>query len=264
MRVNSSDAGGDDVIRLDAAGTALDVVGRTELMQLVEQRLNGGGRPLVIASSNLDHLHHFGSRSRYVDPAAQAATADWVVTADGMPLVWWARRRLGRPVEQLAGSDLLPSLLTVAETIGAQVGFIGGWPEQHQRLASVLQSRFPRLNVSGYWGPTREELGQPLATSAMVDQLKGAGVDLLVVGLGKPRQELWLSRNIIGTGARVAVAFGAAADFMAGSAIRAPGPLRRRGFEWLYRLVREPRRLWRRYLVEGPQALWLLTRSPSR
>jgi N-acetylglucosaminyldiphosphoundecaprenol N-acetyl-beta-D-mannosaminyltransferase len=250
-----------NIIRLYAAGTALDVIDRSELLQLVEQRLRGSGIPLVIASFNLDHLTHFGPRGRYVDPAAEAAAVDWVVTADGMPLVWWARRRLGRRVEQLAGSDLLPALLELAEAVGARVGFVGGWPHQHERLVRVLQSRFPRLHVSGYWGPTLEELGQPTDSSVLIDQLGRAGVDLLVVGLGKPRQELWLSRNATSTGARVAVAFGAAADFMAGTAIRAPAPFRRLGLEWLYRLGREPRRLWRRYLVEGPRALWQLVRS---
>jgi N-acetylglucosaminyldiphosphoundecaprenol N-acetyl-beta-D-mannosaminyltransferase len=249
------------VIRLEAAGTALDVIDRAELMPLIEQRLSGSGRALIVASSNLDHIHHFGSRSPHADPAYHS-DADWVVTADGMPLVWWARRRLGRNVEHLAGSDLLPDLLRLAEAVGANVGFLGGWPDQHERLAEVLPKRFPKLQVSGYWGPTSEELDEPAASAALLDQLNRAQVHLLIVGFGKPRQELWLSRNVTSTGAVVAVAFGAAADFVAGTAIRAPEPLRRLGLEWLHRLSREPRRLWRRYVVEGPQALWQLLRTP--
>jgi N-acetylglucosaminyldiphosphoundecaprenol N-acetyl-beta-D-mannosaminyltransferase len=241
--------------RLVAAGTALDIVGRLDVLEEVARRLSSTGRPLVLASSNLDHLTHFGVGGSFPDPALATGDADWLVTADGMPLVWWARRRTRGHVNQLAGSDLLPQILEAAETIGASVGFIGGWPEHHDRLTLALSRRFPDLRVAGCWAPSRDDLRQEKLQVDLAREIASQGVQLLVVGLGKPRQEVWLSQFIGETESRVALAFGAASEFLAGSTPRAPEQLRRVGLEWLYRLVREPRRLWRRYLLEGPRAL---------
>src|SRR5439155_17039259 len=117
--------------------------------------------------------------------------------------------------------------------------------------------------VAGYWAPQRSDLADARACSALAVQIRDAGVDLLVVGLGKPRQEVWCARYAAATGAKVCLAFGAAPDFIAGTVPRAPELLRSSGLEWLYRLLLEPRRLSRRYLLQGPRALCrlLLNRS---
>ena len=100
-----------------------------------------------------------------------------------------------------------------------------------------------------------------LTGGVVAAEVAAAGVDVLVVGLGKPRQELWIDRHGAATGARVLLAFGAAADFLAGSVRRAPKFMQDNGIEWLYRLGVEPRRLARRYLVQGPPALLALRRA---
>ena len=96
---------------------------------------------------------------------------------------------------------------------------------------------------------------------ALAGTIRDAHTDLLVVGLGKPRQEEWMQRYAGASGARVLLGFGAAADFLAGKVSRAPGWLRRAGGEWLYRLYKEPRRLFRRYCLEGPPAMWRLRKD---
>ena len=250
--------------RITTGGAKLDLLDRTRLLRIVQERLGAPHRPpLVVASSNLDHLNHFGEGASHPDPATSSPDADWLVTADGMPLVGAARVMTSRSWPQLAGSDLLPHVLAVAETDGATVGFLGGWPEQHEQLRHALAEEFPKLSVRGYWSPSPAELGSPDTAASLAEQVAVAGVDLLVVGLGKPRQELWLREHVTETGARVALAFGAAADFLAGTVDRAPVRWRRFGMEWLYRLLHEPRRLWRRYLVEGPAAMWRLLRWSS-
>jgi N-acetylglucosaminyldiphosphoundecaprenol N-acetyl-beta-D-mannosaminyltransferase len=250
--------------RITTGGARLDLLDRTRLLRIVQERLGAPHRPpLVVASSNLDHLTHFGEGAPNPDPASSSPDADWLVTADGMPLVGAARVMTSRSWPQLAGSDLLPHVLAVAERDGATVGFFGGWPEQHERLRFALAEEFPELHLRGYWSPSPVELRSPERAAELARQVSAAGVDLLVVGLGKPQQELWLREHATSTGARVALAFGAAADFLAGTVDRAPEGWRRFGMEWLYRLLREPRRLWRRYLVEGPAALYRLLRWSS-
>lgn len=93
----------------------------------------------------------------------------------------------------------------------------------------------------------------------LAERVREADVDLLIVGLGKPRQELWIDRYGAASGARVLLAFGAAADFLSGTVKRAPKQFQDLGLEWLYRLGTEPRRLAHRYLVDGPSA-WMTLR----
>jgi N-acetylglucosaminyldiphosphoundecaprenol N-acetyl-beta-D-mannosaminyltransferase len=247
------------VRRLVAGGTSLHLLDQEDLLAILVGRLREPCRPMVLASSNLDHLTHFGRGGRYPDPALDR-DVDWLVTADGRPIVLAARRLTGRAWPQLAGSDLLPTLLDLAEREDVSVGFLGGWPEQHESLRRRLRRDWPRLRVVGYWSPSQDEVGDEARARALAREIAEAKTDLLVVGLGKPRQELWLRQQAVHSEARVAVAFGAAADFLAGTSTRAPQAWRRVGLEWLYRLLREPVRLWRRYLVQGPVALWRLLR----
>jgi exopolysaccharide biosynthesis polyprenyl glycosylphosphotransferase len=251
-------------MRVTLGGAEVDLVHHDEVISTVLGVLQGGAsRPLFVASANLDHLYHFGvdsGREGSFDPGRGGA--DWLVLLDGMPLVWAARRLSGADWELLAGSDLLPDLLRTAARARARVGFLGGSERQHAVLRTALAERFPTVEVAGTWAPPREVVEDPQASAVLTAEVAAAGVDLLVVGLGKPRQEEWLLRHGAATGARVAVGFGAATDFLTGTVERAPERLRRLGLEWLYRLLREPRRLARRYLVQGPSSAWrLLTQS---
>lgn len=249
--------------RVILGGCRISLLSRDDLLQLVRDRLAKEGVPLVVASANLDHIHHFGHGAARSDPAKDG-DVEWLVTADGMPIVWTAGRMTRSRWDQLAGSDLLPELLQTAQDCRARVGFVGGWPKQHQTLAAVLQQTMPDLDVAGFWSPSRRDLDDASRAGELAEDVAAADVDLLVVGLGKPAQELWLSEHLLASGATVALAFGAAADFLAGHARRAPTAWRRYGLEWLYRLLREPRRLWRRYLIQGPVAMWRLLRWSKR
>lgn len=221
--------------------------------------------PLAIASANLDHIYHFaqkGISASTVD--LDGANPRWLVLLDGVPLVKKAASLTGTSWPQLAGSDILPNLIETAESVGARVGFLGGQPEMHALLAPVLTERFPNLLVSGMWAPQRTELNDPAAAARIAETIRDAETDLLVVGLGKPRQERWIQQYATASGASVLLAFGASADFMAGTVQRAPQWMRRYCLEWLYRFGLEPRRLAHRYLVEAPTAMRrLLTGSAA-
>ncbi len=252
-------------MRVTLGGADVDLVRRDDVLDQVLRRLSGHrpDRPLCIVSANLDHLYHFGidsGREGAFDPGRGGA--DWLVLLDGIPLVWTARRLTRVHWEQLAGSDLLPDLLATAVRARARVGFLGGSSAMQRALNAVLADRFPHLEVAGAWAPTRAEVDDPATSAALAAEIREAGVDLLVLGLGKPRQEEWLLRHGAETGAKVAVAFGAASDFLAGTVDRAPERWRRAGLEWFFRLLREPQRLARRYIIQGPSSLYrLLTQS---
>jgi N-acetylglucosaminyldiphosphoundecaprenol N-acetyl-beta-D-mannosaminyltransferase len=235
-------------------GTRVNVWDREDVLHTISERLGcQPDRPLFVASANLDHIAHFGPGgcSRHLvdfdEPAVQ-----WLVLLDGVPLVWRSRRLVERPVEQLAGSDLLEDVLRVAAEASSRVGVLGGSPATHEALRQVLAQTLPQLDLVGCWAPSREQLSSAEDCRDLADAVAAADIDLLVVALGKPRQEHFLAEHGVRTGARVAVAFGAAIDFLVGEVQRAPTQVRHAGLEWLWRLVQEPRRLARRYLVAGP------------
>jgi exopolysaccharide biosynthesis WecB/TagA/CpsF family protein len=247
--------------RVVLGGTTVDLWRDDDVFAAIRDRLaTRQGPPLAISSANLDHIHHFGPRgTSRADLDPTGASPRWAVLLDGAPLVRKAERLTAVTWPRLAGSDLLAPLLADAEALGAPVGFLGGMPAMHERLAAVLATSHPGLKVAGMWAPERAELDDPDGARALARTVRAAGVHLLVVGLGKPRQERWIQRHATESGARVLLAFGASADFLAGMVNRAPEWVQRASVEWLYRLVKEPRRLARRYCLQGPPAMWRLT-----
>ncbi|HEY0126771.1 MAG TPA: WecB/TagA/CpsF family glycosyltransferase [Blastococcus sp.] len=250
---------------MSLAGVRVDVMQKDDVLGVVAEHLEGADdRPLYVASANLDHIAHFGhaGASRdlvdYDDEGCR-----WLVLLDGVPLVWRSRRLLAEPVEQLAGSDLLGDCIHVAGRTGSRVGVLGGTAETHLALQQVLDRVAPELEVAGCWAPDRGELTDGARARALAQQIAAARVDLLVVALGKPRQEAFLAQHGAATGARVGLAFGAAIDFLAGRVSRAPEAVRHAGLEWLWRLAQEPGRLSHRYLVEGPPNVVALLRDAS-
>lgn len=229
--------------------------------------------PLAVVSANLDHIKHFGNGGRYADIIAADVTPpggaslgqkiEWLTLLDGAPLVAQAQRLTGRRWPRLAGSDLIGPILDSAMESGAVVGFLGGKPQTQKLLKMVLPTKWPNLRVAGWWAPDRPELTDERASREIAAKIAAANVDLLIVGLGKPLQELWIAEYGALTGAKTLLAFGAVVDFLAGRVARAPAWISRRGMEWAWRLFLEPRRLARRYLVDGPPAYLRVRRQSS-
>jgi exopolysaccharide biosynthesis WecB/TagA/CpsF family protein len=242
--------------RVRLGGCLVDLVCLDMVRRVLDDHL---GRPpgtgtLNVASANLDHITHFGGcpEGDELDPGRMG---DWLVLLDGFPLVRAARRLTGTDYPCLAGSDLLPELFTLAEVRERSVAVLGGRQEIVEPLGAAIHRRWPSLRVVGHLTPSRAELLDPASSRRIQTDLAALSPDLLVVALGKPLQELWMREYARGTGARVVVAFGAAIDFIAGTVPRAPKRMQRLGLEWCFRLLREPRRMAYRYLVQGPAAL---------
>jgi len=234
----------------------VDLVEEHDARRILDGHL---GRPagtgtLLVASANLDHITYFSRTSEGAGLPGPSAD-DWLVLLDGGPLVWAAKRLTGKAYPRLAGADLLPAILTMAEARGSSAAILGGAPDLKDPLTAVMRNRWPGLSVVAHLTPPRRDLLDDSASRLIQAELASLRPDLLVVCLGKPLQESWMAQYAPGTGARVAMAFGAAIDFVAGSRRRAPRWMRDHSVEWLYRLALEPRRMSRRYLVSGPCAL---------
>jgi N-acetylglucosaminyldiphosphoundecaprenol N-acetyl-beta-D-mannosaminyltransferase len=186
-----------------------------------------------------------------------------MVTPDGMPLVWLAHLDGRRHVERVYGPDLMLACCEQSIRSGTRHFFFGGAPGIAARLAARLSARFPGLVVAGtccppFRQPTAEEDAQIVAT------IDAARPDIVWVGLSTPKQERWMADHVGRVDAPVLVGVGAAFDFHAGVKRQAPRWMQRSGTEWVFRLATEPRRLWRRYLVNNPSFVWRVAQSRMR
>jgi N-acetylglucosaminyldiphosphoundecaprenol N-acetyl-beta-D-mannosaminyltransferase len=190
------------------------------------------------------------------DPSFRAlVNAADLVTPDGMPLVWMLRK-LGYPHQKrVYGSELTSRVCAEAARRGVPVGFYGGHPEALEALVRNLSARFPGLRVVYAYSPPFRPL-TPEEDERVTEEINASGARILFVGLGCPKQEWWMAEHK-GRVRAVMLGVGAAFDFHAGRVRQAPVWMQRAGLEWLFRLVQEPRRLWRRYLKHNPRFLLL-------
>jgi exopolysaccharide biosynthesis WecB/TagA/CpsF family protein len=252
--------------RMFVGNIPVDLVDREYALSLILHSL-AASDPLAVVSANLDHIHHFADDESWIHrpPAVSvqppARGMRWLTLLDGVPLVRSANVLTGRRWPKLAGSDLINPILESGAVLGVRVGFLGGAAETHRQLRKLLGERLPAICIAGTWAPTRSELTDATASERIAADIRDADVDMLVVGLSKPLQEEWIARFGPDTGARLLLAFGAAIDFLADRARRAPTCVADAGGEWAWRLMLEPRRLGRRYLIHGPPALLRLKRT---
>lgn len=204
------------------------------------------------------NAHMVAEASR--DPALQTVVdeAD-VASPDGMPVVYSMRLLHGRRQERVAGNDLLPAVIARAESEGQSVFFYGSTEAVLKGIEERLEADHPKLVIAGTYTPPFRDLTDAEMSSA-ADAVNASGANIVFVSLGCPRQERWMAA-MRGRIDAVMLGVGGAFPLFAGMDSRAPRWLRDLSLEWSYRLAREPRRLWRRYLVTNSIFLWLLLRE---
>lgn len=181
----------------------------------------------------------------------QAINGAGMATPDGMPLVWLGKLQSSHPVNRVYGPDLMLALCELSAQKGYTQYFYGGAEGVSEKLSQTLSRRYPALKVVGAYSPPFRPLTDA-EDQQIIHQINQANPDIIWVGLGTPKQDLWMAshRNLLD--AAVIIAVGAAFDFHTGRIPQAPSWMQQVGLEWLYRLVQEPKRLWYRYLVYNP------------
>jgi N-acetylglucosaminyldiphosphoundecaprenol N-acetyl-beta-D-mannosaminyltransferase len=194
--------------------------------------------------------------SAHDDPTTmQAVLEATLAVPDGQPLVW-ALRLLGHArATRVYGPDLMAHYCAHAARTGTPIYLYGGRSEQAlELLTKRLRERFPGLRIVGGWSPPFRLLSAE-EQAHVVERIDSSGAKVVWVGTGQPKQELWMQEMRPRLAAPLLVGVGAAFDFHAGIVSQAPGWMQHNGLEWLYRLTREPKRLWRRYLTQNPRFL---------
>jgi N-acetylglucosaminyldiphosphoundecaprenol N-acetyl-beta-D-mannosaminyltransferase len=216
-------------------------------MQLIK-----AGKRGYICTVNVAILMMMQSNERLRQFARKAA----LIVADGQPIIW-VSRCLSRPLpERVTGIDLIGALASRMEQEGLGIYLLGATPEIIAAAAANLRARYPNLKIQfsdGYFSLTQ--------ATDRVEAIRESGAHLLLVGMGVPRQEVFLEENWSELGVNLAIGVGGSFDVLAGLRRRAPFWVQEMGLEWLYRLFQEPRRLWKRYLVTNSQFIYALLRA---
>lgn len=189
--------------------------------------------------------------SQYDAQLRNIHNAAGLVTPDGVPLVWLMRSQGHRNIGQVYGPDLMLEVIRSSIEPGYKHFFYGTTDNTLRRLQERLERRYTGIQIAGSHAPPFRPLTQS-EDEEIVAKINSSGADVVWVGLSTPKQERWMAEHVGRIEAPIAIGVGAAFDFHAGLKRQAPSIIRYSGFEWLFRLATEPRRLWRRYLNVVP------------
>jgi len=245
--------------RVRVGGVDIDDLTLAEALDVISELVDAGQGGTVF-TPNVDHIVRVEDDARLSTAYASVS----VSLVDGAP-VRWASGLLGAPLrEKVSGSDLILPLMKRSAERRFRVYLLGGEPGVADRAAERLRAATPGLHIVAT-DSSRIEIGRgPPAHDEVIARVNAARAQLVLVALGCPKQEIFIHEVAPAVRPAVLLGVGAALDFWAGTATRAPAWMSAAGAEWLYRLAHEPRRLWRRYLVRDPRFLLIVLRELLR
>jgi len=199
-----------------------------------------------VVTPNLDHAVMLRTNPDFREAYVGASLS----VADGMPLVW-ASKMFGNPLPgRVPGSDLVPDVF-VSSPAGTTVFLLGASEESSKVAAQAITERYPQLRVVGRLSPPMGFEHSADWSGQIVDQIEASAADLVIVGLGAPKQELWVARHASRLPGTTVLCAGATIDFLSGTVQRAPVWAQRTGLEWFHRMVSDPKRLIKRYTKDA-------------
>jgi N-acetylglucosaminyldiphosphoundecaprenol N-acetyl-beta-D-mannosaminyltransferase len=234
------------------AGIPISMTTYDDLIEVIANRPDD--RATVVVVCNV----HSVMSARRSPPLAAALSSAEVATPDGVPIVWGLRLTAHRDQDRVYGPELLRRAFATGDGWGHYL--YGSDPQTLATLRDRLAAEYPSARVVGsssppFRTPTDEEL------AADISAIRASGADIVWVGLGMPKQELWMHQVRDQLPGVTLIGVGAAFDFVAGTKRQAPSWMQRVGLEWLFRLLQEPRRLWRRYVINNPVFVLVLARQ---
>jgi N-acetylglucosaminyldiphosphoundecaprenol N-acetyl-beta-D-mannosaminyltransferase len=242
--------------RVSLLGVEIDSYPLDVFMQKLEEQMRRGKGAYVV-TPNVDHIVRLKTDGEFREVYRRAS----FVVPDGMPLLW-ASRWLGKSLpERITGADLFPRLSARAAATGRSIFLLGATPSVCNRVIAKLRRENPNLKITGQYSPPlgfekcQDELKK------IVQVLKQSKPDVVFAALGTPKQEKLIYHLRTRVPVRLFIGVGAAFDFYSGEKKRAPGWLQKAGLEWAFRLLNEPGRLWKRYLVDDPRFFWWVAKE---
>lgn len=244
-------------------GVEIDVLNRHQAVQacmdIIAEKMQSCR---YVVTPNVDHALTLQKNAAF--RAAYKGAA--LVLADGNPIVW-ASKLLGKPLpETVTGSDLVPAVMRAYASAGTtlKVFLLGAGPGVAEKAAENIKKDMPHVDVAGCYSPPFGFEKNPAETEKIIGLVNAVRPQLLVIGLGAPKQELWVCQNAARLHTDLAICAGAVIDFMAGEKPRAPEWMRKLALEWLHRMLSEPKRLAARYAKGAIVFPWLVLKEYMR
>lgn len=181
-----------------------------------------------------------------------------MVLVDGKPLIWISQYHKHPVKEKVSGSDLVPALCKVAAQKGYKMFVLGGKDGIADQAKEKLEKQYPTIKIVGTYAPPFGFENDPCELKKINDMISEVKPDLLIVCFGCPKQEKWIYENYKKYDAGISICAGATVDFLAGNVNRAPKWMSDHGFEWLYRFLQEPKRMFKRYFIDDVKILKLI------
>jgi N-acetylglucosaminyldiphosphoundecaprenol N-acetyl-beta-D-mannosaminyltransferase len=234
----------------DVLGVNLSAINMDRALDLADQWITTGKSAYICMTG----VH--GVMEAQSNVELRCVLNDALINApDGMPMSWVGWLQGFRQMDRVYGPDFMANLCRNSVSKGYRHYLYGGQPGVAQELKAALQERFPGLQVVGTYTPPFRSL-TPEEEADLLDDVRKAKPDIMWVGLSTPKQECFMAEYVDQLGVLLLIGVGAAFDFHTGRIDEAPVWIKRAGLQWLHRLLQDPRRLWKRYLLNNPKFLW--------
>lgn len=204
------------------------------------------GKPSYVVTPNVDHIVKIEKDKEF---KAVYKDADLILT-DGMPLVWISKFKGERIKEKVSGSDLFPEVCKLASSKGYKIFLLGAAEGIALKAAKNLENKYKKINIVGCYSPSYGFEKNPDEIKKIIKLINEVKPDILAVGLGAPKQEKFIYKYLKELNVPISLAIGASIDFEAGNVRRAPKWMQKSGLEWFYRLCKEPKRMFKRYIID--------------
>lgn len=229
--------------KIDFLNIKIDNLTMVEAIQSID-KLVREKKQAYIVTPNVDHIVMIEHDSLFKKIYQEAA----LVLTDGQPLIWLSKLKGTPIVEKVSGSDLFPRVCEMAAKCGHTIYILGAAEGVAEQAAKNLTHKFPDLNIVGTYSPSYGFEQKPEEINEVIDRVTALKPDILAVSLGAPKAEKFIYNHRERLNVPVCLSIGAAVDFEAGNIKRAPGWMSSCGLEWIYRTIKEPKRLAKRYL----------------
>ncbi|WP_242850132.1 WecB/TagA/CpsF family glycosyltransferase [Clostridium polynesiense] len=235
----------------------IDNLSWEELINTVDQALCDKSKSKYMLTVNVDHIVKMQEDKEFFNIYKEA---DYI-TADGVPIIW-ASKVIKKPIkEKLSGSDIIPVILPMIEEKQYKMFFLGAAEGIAQQAADTIKSQYKNIQIVGTYSPSYGFEKNIEENARIINMIKKAQPDLLLVGVGAPKQEKWIYKYKNDYNVPLSIGIGATFDFIAGNIKRAPKWMQRSGLEWFWRFMQEPKRLFRRYFIEDTQFIKILIKE---
>lgn len=239
--------------RIKFLNTHVDNLSMQEAINKID-KLIINKEPSYVVTPNVDHIVKLEVDSEFRDVYNNA---DLILT-DGMPLIWISKLKNNPIKEKVSGSDLFPEVCKIAAEKGYKVFLLGAAEGVAAKAGENLKRKYKGLNIVGTYSPSYGFEKKEDEIKQIINMIKEVKPDILAVGLGAPKQEKFLYKYKKELNVPVSLAIGASIDFEAGNIERAPIWMQKNGFEWLYRLIKEPKRMFKRYIIDDIKIIKLI------